>query len=129
MVMVPVVVSKLVETDVVVVERVSVDVVSVVTVEVATVLVAVTSSVEVDVTVTGTVVTVVTEIGPKPRMLPTAQPSVDDTIQTALIGFSMPVIGCAKTRVQVKPFQNRITGSPPGGDCWPTAQPSTDESM
>ena len=99
------------------------------TVDVVTVLVAVTDCVvvEVDVTVTGTVVTVVAEIGPKLRMLPTAQPSVDDTIQTALIGFSIPVIGCAKTRVQVKPFQYRMTGSVP--EIAPTAHPSIAEIM
>jgi hypothetical protein len=97
------------------------------TVEVATVLVAVTCCVVVEVTVTGTVVTVVTAIGPKRRMLPTAQPSVDETIQTALSGANMPAIGCAKTRVQVNPFQNRMTGSPPA--ITPTTQPSVAESM
>jgi hypothetical protein len=63
------------------------------TVEVATVLVAVTDSVEVnvEVTVRVTVLTVVTAPGPKRRMLPTAQPSVEDTIQTALSGPGVPV--------------------------------------
>lgn len=95
--------------------------------DVATVLVAVTCCVVVEVTVTGTVVTVVTAVGAKSRMLPTAQPSVDDTIHTAFSGLNVPVIGCAKTFVQVKPFQNRMTGSPP--ESAPTAHPSTEESM
>jgi hypothetical protein len=101
--------------------------------DVATVLISVVSCVEVEVrveikvVVSVTVDSVVTTLGLNPRMLPTTQPFVDDTIQTAFSGSSMPVIGCANTRVHVKPFQNRITGSPP----WiaPTAQPSTEESM
>jgi hypothetical protein len=99
------------------------------TVDVATVLVTVVDWVEVavEVTVTGTVVTLVTAAGPKCRTLPTAQPSVDDTIHTALIAPTVPVIGCAKTRVQVKPFQYRMTGSPP--EIAPTAHPSTAEIM
>jgi len=127
---VTVVVSEAVETYVVVVpETVSVEVTCVETVVVATVLVDVTDCivVEVDVTVTGTVEIVVVATGPKRSMLPTAQPSVDDTIQTALSGFSIPVIGCTKTRAQVRPFQYRITGSP--AEIAPTAQPSLAESM
>jgi len=61
--------------------------------------------VDVDVAVTIAVVTVVGTNAVKPKMLPTTQPFVEDTIQTALSAFSTPVIGCAKTRVQVKPFQ------------------------
>ena len=102
-VLVPVVVTQ----DVAVVETDWVDVTCVETVAVVTVLVAVTDWVEVvvEVTVTGTVVTLVTAVGPKRRTLPTAQPSVDDAIHTALIAPTIPVIGCAKTRVQVMPFQ------------------------
>lgn len=126
---VPVMVSVVVETYVVVVETDWVDVTCVETVDVATVLVTVTDWVEVavEVTVTGTVVTLVTAVGPKRRTLPTAQPSVDDNIHTALIALNMPVIGCAKTCVQVKPFQYRMTGSVP--EIAPTAHPSIPEIM
>jgi hypothetical protein len=72
--------------DVRVVGTVSVDVVCVKTVEVATVLIAVTGWVVVEKAVTGTVVVVIAAPGPNRKIKPfwpTAQPSVEATIQTS----------------------------------------------
>jgi hypothetical protein len=105
--MVPVVVSVAVETYVVVVpEMVWVEVTAVETVDVATVLVDVVYWVVVEVAVTGTVVTVVTGPGPNRKInpfSPTAQPSVEATIQTS--SKSRGTAGTGYTRVQVEPSQ------------------------
>jgi hypothetical protein len=98
------------------------------TVDVATVLVAVTNWVVVEVAVTGTVVTVVTAPGPNRKInpsWPTAQPSVEATIQTSRKSFG--TTGTENTVAQVEPFQKRITDETPGVP--PTAQPSVAESI
>jgi hypothetical protein len=101
------------------------------TVDVMTVVVAVTDWVVVEVVVTGTiivVVAVVTAPGPNRMispLLPTAQPSVEATIQ--ILCKSLETAGTGKTLVQVEPSQKRMTGEPPATT--PTAQPSFAESM
>jgi hypothetical protein len=106
---------------------VSVCVVDVVSDEVATTLDEVTNTVDVPVTVTGTVVTVAPVTAPKSSMLPTAHPSVDETIQTAFSGSITLPIGSANTRAHVNPFQNRMIGSVPSTA--PTIQPSVADTM